>query len=505
MFSRLVVRSFLLGVLIIASTVAVNAQAPTPGGDCCSIHAGPSCDIAACAACVCEDLDEPLCCSTGGDDGWDQICVALASSDDCAADCGCGAVPTPTPTPGGDCCTTHDGGSCDDSTCSDCVCGVDDLCCQGPWDATCVAIARDVDECSGSCTSCTPLPTEPPDATPTPGPCCEGRDLNPGCDESTCEACVCGVDGVCCTDTWDDSCVVIAAEECALECICEQDGNCCQGHDGLGCNDRDCQECVLALDAACGDLGWDDDCAGQAAVECALECPCGDCCAEQDVAGCGDKTCQDCVCAADEACCDPEQTWDSQCESVAREECSLECPCNDCCQAQEEGSEIVGCGEKPCQECVCALDANCCFEEWDGICAARASDECERRCSCEPVSNCCVGRDEPGCEIPSCEACVCDLDSFCCDDFWDGGCAEELALSAECAAVCQCTGAGGDCVGDCNGDGEVAINELVLGVRINLGEVGASACPAFDGNADGQVSVAELIQAVNAALNGCPA
>jgi len=59
------------------------------------------------------------------------------------------------------------------------------------------------------------------------------------------------------------------------------------------------------------------------------------------------------------------------------------------------------------------------------------------------------------------------------------------------------------CPGDCGGDGEVAVNELIIGVNIALGNAPASTCPAFDRNGDGSVSIAELIAAVNAALNGC--
>jgi hypothetical protein len=59
------------------------------------------------------------------------------------------------------------------------------------------------------------------------------------------------------------------------------------------------------------------------------------------------------------------------------------------------------------------------------------------------------------------------------------------------------------CVGDCNGDGMVSINELILGVNIALGLQPPSACPAFQ-NAQGVVDIAQLIKGVNNALNGCP-
>jgi hypothetical protein len=72
-------------------------------------------------------------------------------------------------------------------------------------------------------------------------------------------------------------------------------------------------------------------------------------------------------------------------------------------------------------------------------------------------------------------------------------------------AVVACrTAAPAACVGDCSGDGTVAINELIRGVTIALGNEPPGACAALR-NAQGQVTIAQLIQAVNHALSGCPA
>ncbi|MFN8643428.1 MAG: hypothetical protein U0802_17860 [Candidatus Binatia bacterium] len=60
------------------------------------------------------------------------------------------------------------------------------------------------------------------------------------------------------------------------------------------------------------------------------------------------------------------------------------------------------------------------------------------------------------------------------------------------------------CAGDCDGGGEVSINELLLGVNILVGNAGVGQCPAADSSGDGSVTVNELVQAVNAALVGCP-
>ena len=65
------------------------------------------------------------------------------------------------------------------------------------------------------------------------------------------------------------------------------------------------------------------------------------------------------------------------------------------------------------------------------------------------------------------------------------------------------TPASAQCAGDCNGDGEVAINELITSVNIALGSALVSTCPSVDANDDGEVAINELIGAVNNALNGC--
>jgi hypothetical protein len=60
------------------------------------------------------------------------------------------------------------------------------------------------------------------------------------------------------------------------------------------------------------------------------------------------------------------------------------------------------------------------------------------------------------------------------------------------------------CAGDCSADGEVTVDELVLGVNIALGNTALSQCRSFDSSGDGEVTVDELIGAVNSALTGCP-
>jgi hypothetical protein len=57
------------------------------------------------------------------------------------------------------------------------------------------------------------------------------------------------------------------------------------------------------------------------------------------------------------------------------------------------------------------------------------------------------------------------------------------------------------CVGDCNGDGTVTIDEILSMVDAALGDAPATDC-GTGGNE--QITVAEILTAVNNALNGCP-
>ena len=74
---------------------------------------------------------------------------------------------------------------------------------------------------------------------------------------------------------------------------------------------------------------------------------------------------------------------------------------------------------------------------------------------------------------------------------------EPWALPIEALAVLPA------CAGDCDGNAQVGIDELVRGVGIALGGTPTATCPAFDGDGDNVVSIAELITAVTTALGGC--
>jgi hypothetical protein len=59
------------------------------------------------------------------------------------------------------------------------------------------------------------------------------------------------------------------------------------------------------------------------------------------------------------------------------------------------------------------------------------------------------------------------------------------------------------CIGDCDGNGVVSINELLTGVNIALEREAIDGCRGFDTNADGNLQINELLGAVRSALQGC--
>ena len=57
--------------------------------------------------------------------------------------------------------------------------------------------------------------------------------------------------------------------------------------------------------------------------------------------------------------------------------------------------------------------------------------------------------------------------------------------------------------GDCNRDGMITIDELMIGVNIALGNAPVAECESIDSNADGRVTIDELLHAVTDALVTC--
>src|SRR5215470_8329958 len=68
----------------------------------------------------------------------------------------------------------------------------------------------------------------------------------------------------------------------------------------------------------------------------------------------------------------------------------------------------------------------------------------------------------------------------------------KVGLAAEALADMGWNAPGLTCQADCNGDGTVSIAELIIGVRIALGTLPVTACPAVDSDGSGIVGINEL-------------
>ena len=60
----------------------------------------------------------------------------------------------------------------------------------------------------------------------------------------------------------------------------------------------------------------------------------------------------------------------------------------------------------------------------------------------------------------------------------------------------------GICVGDCDGNGEVTVDDLLTLVNVALGDAELSLCQ-YGVPSGAEVDIALILQAVNNALNGC--
>jgi len=78
-----------------------------------------------------------------------------------------------------------------------------------------------------------------------------------------------------------------------------------------------------------------------------------------------------------------------------------------------------------------------------------------------------------------------------------------VALST-CIVLLPCRAPAQACVGDCDSDGHVSVNEILTMIDVALGNASVSACGDGDANGDSQITIDEILAAVNNTLSGCP-
>jgi hypothetical protein len=140
-----------------------------------------------------------------------------------------------------------------------------------------------------------------------------------------------------------------------------------------------CQQNQGAVAEICGN-GLDDDCSGVVDNGCMPPpCPFGLCTAmaAPQVNGCDPCVTQ--VCAADAFCCNNQ--WDGVCVNEVETVCGqADCVSPACghllCVA---GAALVN-GCHPCVTQICAADAFCCSNSWDGVCVGEVASVCGLTC-----------------------------------------------------------------------------------------------------------------------------
>ena len=256
------------------------------GGDCYRDNPGPGCADLEC--CTIVGAMDPYCVDTR----WDVQCANLARMK-CVA---CGAPDS------GACDVVGQTPYCSDGACCRKVCLVDPTCCYDAWDAGCVGVASEIcgEACNPDCREdfngdgvrngadlglmlaawgrpgCTDLDgsgaTDGGDlglflASPSCPKCgglerggCLVPNDSPGCDETACCEEICGLDPVCCQDSWDEACAGLAKEQCAPTCGQDDAGDCLVADPSPGCSDAACCTAVCdVLPRCCIDF-WDQNC-----------------------------------------------------------------------------------------------------------------------------------------------------------------------------------------------------------------------------------------------------
>ncbi len=361
---------------------------------------------------------------------------------------------------------------------------MDPFCCEVQWDSLCVEECYECggccepncvgkqcgpDGCGGKCGSC------PPDYTCKNGQC--EVVCIPDCDGKECGSDGCG--GTCGTCPVDETCknsVCFAGKpcgeliECSMSCVAQSGAEClfdCLEEGTPEAQDEffDLVQCILwqcglNLDAACMLGAMNGACKAEynTCKQCVPDCAnkqcgpdgcngiCGKCaegyycdnykCKPVCTPNCTGKECGSNGCGGScGSCADDEECTNGLCVPV----------CVPNCANKQCGSDGCGglCGTCPpsfiCQNSLCVPVGPLCG---DGECNFWDGEDC-KSCpeDCGDCTDGCSPTNYPGCNGCKCEACVCEMDPYCCDVQWDSICVNECK---------ECGGCGG-CVPQCAG------------------------------------------------------
>lgn len=225
------------------------------------------------------------------------------------------------------------------------------------------------------------------------------------------------------------------------------------------------------------------------------------------------------VCRDDESCALPLREGTCQRSIIEVVPCALDDECFDIPDPGDPGTCVAGfCCDQRCEDGRCDIIPfeGKCLMGYPGGSDCCADRQCEsgfcrdgRCCESDCEGGYC-GNDAGECAPVAASGQACEVDDQCgsriCDRF------DRVCCGAVCGPDETCNGpdSPGRCVllgcdGDCDGDAEISVDELVRGVRIVLGENDVGDCESMDSNRDGAVTVDELTAAVRRLLEGCVA
>lgn len=105
---------------------------------------------------------------------------------------------------------------------------------------------------------------------------------------------------------------------------------------------------------------------------------------------------------------------------------------NQCCEV----SGAPGCNDDAVSACVCELDSFCCQVAFDELCVNLALTSCGGTCgNAGAESDCCSASAAPGCTDQTVHDCMCATDLGCCTSGFDDVCVAQAI--AECGAQCS--------------------------------------------------------------------
>lgn len=202
------------------------------------------------------------------------------------------------------------------------------------------------------------------------------------------------------------------------------------------------------------------------------------------------------------------------------------CPAGRFCNISDT---LGSCAPRKFIGAICAVGSDC-------VTGACSSGLCALAATATPtptriaIGGPCVPVLATACVTGSCTHGVCCTEAACslgerCDIFGlAGDCQPQLPPGALCSKSSDCRGGAAcelddgtftcgntsatpgprGCFGDCNDDGAVTVDEILVMIEIALGPQPLANCTQGDINGDAQISVDELLVAVGLALTGCP-